>query len=55
MNIELNIFDTVIATEVAHHDVHEEILTRFHPWLSNIYFKSDNRLIEISKRAISKL
>jgi len=33
MNKNLEIFDTVISTEVAYHDVHKEILTKFHPWM----------------------
>ena len=31
MDPALKIFDTVISTEVAYHDVEEEILTEFHP------------------------
>lgn len=39
MNNELEIFDTVISTEVAYHDVAPNILTEFHPWLDTVFFK----------------
>ena len=52
---DLDVFDTVISTEVAHHDVHGEILTAFHPWMPSIYFKTDDSLISLSKRAIEGL
>lgn len=51
----LEIFDTVISTEVAHHDIHKSILTEFHPWLPSIYFKADDTLINLSKKAVSRL
>ena len=34
----LEIFDTVISTEVEYHDVAPEILTEFHPWLEKSSF-----------------
>ncbi len=52
MTNELDIFDTVISTEVVYHDVHEEILTGFHPWLESVYLKSDSKLLELSKKAV---
>lgn len=52
MDEKLNIFDTVIATQVAHHDVSDIILTEFHPWMSSIYFDSDKELLDLSKRSI---
>ena len=55
MNNRLDIFDTVIATEVAHHDVHQEILTAFHPWMPSVFFKSNDVLIQLSKNAIKRL
>lgn len=54
MDKKLEIFDTVIATEVAHHDVHEGILTEFHPWMSSIYFKSDEILLKLTKEAVKR-
>jgi adenosylhomocysteine nucleosidase len=51
----LNIFDTVIATEVAHHDVHEVILSQFHPWMKSRFFKTDEMLLKLSKIATKRL
>ena len=53
MNINLSLFDTVICTEAVYHDVHEDILTGFHPKLSSIYFEASKPLIEASKKAKS--
>ncbi|MBE5802051.1 MAG: 5'-methylthioadenosine/adenosylhomocysteine nucleosidase [Clostridiales bacterium] len=55
MNDELQIFDTVISTEVAHHDVASNILTEFHPWLENVYFKADQELLNLSRQAVDKI
>jgi adenosylhomocysteine nucleosidase len=54
MNKDVNLFDTVISTEVAHHDVHEGILTGFHPWMPSAYFKADETLISLSKKAVER-
>jgi len=50
MNPQLEIFDTVISTEVAYHDVDLNILTEFHPWLENVYFKADKELLDMTKK-----
>ncbi len=50
----LSIGDTVISTEVSYHDVEDEILTEYHPWMESIYFKSDGELTRISKAAIEE-
>lgn len=47
----LAIGDTVICEEVAHHDVDDMILTRFHPFLPGACMKADGRLLEDMKRA----
>mgnify|MGYP001229523828 FL=1 len=41
----LQIGDTVIANEIAYHDVAREILTEYHPWMEDIYFKSDMKML----------
>lgn len=41
---DLKIFDTVICSEVAYHDVSDEILTKYHPKLEGLYFRSDENL-----------
>ena len=49
----LKIGDTVISTEVAHHDVTENILTEYHPWMESAYFRADEEMINIAKRVVS--
>jgi len=55
MNEKVEIFDTVISTEVAYHDVAPEILTEFHPWLRNVYFQADENLLRLSRQAVRKI
>ncbi len=55
MNEKLEIFDTVISTEVAYHDVSPNILTEFHPWLETVFFKADQGLLSVAKMAVDKL
>lgn len=55
MDPKLDIFDTVISTEVAYHDVHEEILTEFHPWMDSVFFKADEELLKLSEKAVAKM
>ena len=55
MDEELNIFDSVISTEVAYHDVAPDILTEFHPWLENVFFKADPQLLKLSRKAVESL
>lgn len=52
---KLNIFDTVIATECCYHDVSQDILTEFHPWMKTVFFESSASLLEQSKNAVSRL
>lgn len=52
---KLNIFDTVIATECCYHDVSQDILTEFHPWMKMVFFESSASLLEQSKKVVSKL
>lgn len=55
MDPHLEIFDTVISTEVEYHDVAPEILTEFHPWMESVYFKADSKLLNLSKKAVEKM
>lgn len=55
MHPKLELFDTVISTEVTYHDVASNILTEFHPWLESIYFKADQELLHMAKKAVNKL
>lgn len=52
---ELEIFDTVISTEVAYHDVDSGILTEFHPWLETVFFKADQELLDLTQKAVGKI
>ncbi len=47
LNNELHIGDTVIASEVAYHDVAQGILTEYHPWMEDIYFRADSSLVKL--------
>lgn len=49
MNESIHLFDTVISTQVAYHDVDEGILTEFHPWMPTVYFNADANLLDIAK------
>ncbi len=54
MDEKINLFDTIISTQVAYHDVDDGILTEFHPWMSTIYFDSDKNLLNIAKLVSEK-
>lgn len=47
----LNVFDTVVSTEAAYHDVAEHILTGFHPWLESVWFRADEHLLAAARKA----
>lgn len=55
MDPNLQIFDTVISTEVCYHDVADDILTEFHPWMKSVFFKADSELVELSKVSVDKM
>lgn len=55
MDNKLEIFDSVISTEVAYHDVAPNILTEFHPWLETVYFEADQELLNLTRQAVSKI
>lgn len=44
--LDHNLFpcETVIADEIAYHDVAKGILTEYHPWMKDIYFRPDEKL-----------
>ena len=54
MDEKLEIFDTVISTEAAYHDVAPNILTEFHPWMETVFFKADRGLLDAAKKAVDK-
>lgn len=54
MNDELEIFDTVISSHAAYHDVAPDILTQFHPWMETASFQADQTLIQLSRKAVAR-
>lgn len=55
MSEEVKLFDTVISTESAYHDVAPHILTGFHPWMDTAYFQADPHLLQLSRCAVDRL
>ena len=45
MDERIQLFDTVISDKMMYHDVAEDILTEFHPWLKENYFQADRDLL----------
>lgn len=54
MDKDIELFDTIISTQSAYHDVDSEILTKFHSWLSFIYFDSDENLLNMAKNIFNQ-
>ena len=52
---ELEIGDTVISSEVAYHDVASGILTEYHPWMEDIYFKADIKLLRLCENVANSI
>ena len=51
MDARVGLFDTVISTQMAYHDVEERILTDFHPWMPSCFFQADEKLLSCAKAA----
>ncbi len=49
MDESVQLFDTVISDRMLYHDVAEDILTEFHPWLKANYFQSDRELLSVAQ------
>ena len=47
---DVKLFDTVISERAVYHDVADDILTDFHPWLKSNYFYADNDLLTVAKK-----
>lgn len=45
---KLKVGDVVIGKEIAYHDVAKEILTEYHPWMKDIYFKADGKMLRLA-------
>lgn len=46
---DVRLFDTVIADKVAYHDVADDILTDFHPWMKSVYFHPSPELLTLAQ------
>lgn len=55
MDGRLEILDTVVSTETAYHDVAEDLLTEFHPWLPSVWFPADPGLTALAREAAAQL
>jgi adenosylhomocysteine nucleosidase len=55
MDEKLELFDTVVSTQAAYHDVDEKILTEFHPGLSSIYFDADESLLHAAQKTVQRI
>ena len=51
---EARLFETVITTESAYHDVAGDILTDFHPWMPTVWFPSDPGLLAAARRVADR-
>ena len=51
---KLKVFDTVVATAAFYHDVAQEILTEYHPWMKTIDFMADEKLLSLAKQAVAE-
>lgn len=49
MDPSINLLDTVISERVCYHDVGEDILTEYHPYLETVFFHGDAKLLAIAK------
>lgn len=54
MDPKIKILDTVISTEVAYHNVADDVLTEFHPWMSSVYFRVDEGLLKAAKKLCAR-
>lgn len=49
MDESVRLFDTVISDRMIYHDVADDILTEFHPWLKDNCFRSDRELLSVAQ------
>ena len=49
MDPKIKLFDTVVAERSVYHDVAQDILTEFHPWMPSVYFPSDEGLLSVAR------
>lgn len=44
----IRVLDTVVSDRLAYHDVADDILTEFHPWLKESFFQADPSLLSLA-------
>lgn len=49
---KVKLFDTIIAERSVYHDVAQDILTEFHPWMPSVYFPSDGNLLSAARNYV---
>ena len=54
MDESVQLFDTVVSQQMMYHDVAEDILTEFHPWLKENYFCADENLLLAARQYSSQ-
>ena len=55
MAADVGVFDTIVSTEAAYHDVAQGILTEFHPWMQSVYFQANPQLLSVAQKAVKHI
>ncbi|EKQ51581.1 MULTISPECIES: 5'-methylthioadenosine/S-adenosylhomocysteine nucleosidase [unclassified Clostridium] len=55
LNKQLDVGDTVISSEIAYYDAAHDVLTEYHPWMREICFRSDAKLLMLCERVAKSL
>jgi len=55
MDPKVKVFDTVISTELAYHDIQPGVLTGFHPFMDSDWFPADKKLLKHAEIASEKV
>ena len=50
---DVRIMDTVVSERVSYHDLPPDILTEYHPWLTENCFRPDSRLLALARECSS--
>ena len=46
---DVQLFDTVISRQAVYHDVADDILTEYHPWMPTSFFPADAKLLALAE------
>lgn len=49
MDESVQLFDTIISEQTTYHDVADDILTDFHPWMPSVFFPADPGLLAAAR------